>query len=315
MSNYNERLGDFLWENRNSDIFDSPDKLYRGFILVEKDGEQSRFNSTSQLHLLYRCMYNFNKSKGIQTLTNMELPFLIDQNSSFPLFCKKMEEYRKISCAIKYIPNDNVCSRLTRCIRKLVGTNEIGGWTFLNYATIQGDGTSLSELTRKIYLSVDNKDLHDFALDLLEKCDASGVKYDFKVNADERYRRADNVVIYTDDKDFVKYINMIEQIKKEKPGYDFGKAHLLAYKYNDYIGVALEEKGSSESHSGALCEKIVELRSNADNGFGFFLDDVVTTVNKSLGDTKDFCERLKKNGINSAGYNNTVEENQTQRSR
>ena len=92
---------------------------------------------------------------------------------------------------------------------------------------------------------------------LLKKCDELGIKYDFKINADDSYRRADNVVIYTSDIDFLKYILALKSIKDEFPNIDFGNPPLLSYNYNEYIGVAsIENCKSIYSHSEILCQEI-----------------------------------------------------------
>ena len=278
MENHIERLRGFLHKNINSEIFNSNKALYEAFVIVEKDGKNLEFDMRCFTELFYQCMYRYNRVHGLQSIIKKELPFVIPQNISFENFCLKMNEYLKIPFENTIIKNDNFRELCFRCICKLMGHNSIGGWTFLDFADIESSQNYSKNHSKKLYLSVSNKDLHFFALKLIQKADEIGLKYDFKINADSRYQRADNVVIYTSKEDVNNYLKMIGKIKSENQKMDFGLVHLLAKPINEYIGIAdIEKKGVTESHSGVLCNKIIELRSEAVT-FDEFFEEIKALV-------------------------------------
>lgn len=285
------RLKDFLYERRNSDIFDSTGKLYKEIVSVQKEGEASSFYYPAQLEFLYRVAYRCHKAQGLQSIVNISLPFDIASNISFSDFCLEMEKYQKEACPSEVVPDDTLHNRIIRGVNRSLKKPTNDGWAFLEKDKIEGS-VSEESLDRKIYLSVDNKDLHSFASLLLDKCDNFGIQYQFKINADDTCRRADNVVIYTSDKDFLNYISAIKDIKQECPYIDFGQAHLLAYPYNDYIGVAsIESDDSIISYSQNLCEEICRLRAEEEISFDHFFQNVQSVMVEKMNDTITFCEK------------------------
>lgn len=294
-------LREKLYAIRNSNVLDDADDLYIELIRVEKNGRQSRFNELMQLNLFYECAYRYNREKGLQSLVKIKLPFEIDKNISFEKFCMEFEKYQETSIPNDLIENDDVKKLVLRAVtNRLLDHSDWGGWTFINYNTIEGEKSESTDLSKKIYISVDNKDLHEFAMLLLKECDERNIKYDFKINADDSYRRADNVVIYTSDEDFKKYINAIKKIKMQNPFIDFGKGHPLAYHYNDYIGVApIEEKGSNNSYSENICDKIQELRYEENITFDEWFEKSKSFIVRQLADVESFCELNKMMNENS----------------
>jgi hypothetical protein len=290
-----QSLKTFLRREVNGKAFDNSYNLYKAFIIAEKDGKQSKHDPSGYTKFIYECIYRYNKTHGIGNLINHgnKLPFLLERDISFEDFCNKMSEYNRIPFINDIIPNDNYRSFLARSMGWKLRTNGNSDWYSINSQTIDNRSLESKEYSRKIYLSVDNKDLHNFSVELLDKCSELGIDYDFKINGQDAYRRYDNVVIYCSDSEFVKYIQAIEEIKSENTNMDFGEAHLLSYHYNEYIGVApMEKKGSTESHSEQLCEKIYELREEAED-FEEFYKDVKNLISESLETTKEFCENIR----------------------
>lgn len=288
-----DKLEKFLYDNINSDIFGSPETLYKAFIKVEESGKQSRFNYDLQLLLFYKCAYLYNNKNGLQSISKIDLPFSIKQDISFDEFLVEIKEGLNIPLKNNIIQNDNFHDLIIRgFMKRILKHDSWGGWTFIEYSAIQGDNQKQEDITKKIYLSIDNKDLHNFALLLLEKCSELGIKYEFKINADDDYRRADNVVIYTSDEDLPKYISLINKIKDENPNIDYGNAHLLAYNYNEYIAIASFEGSDSKiSHSQNICSKICTLRNNEDISFEHFFENVKLVMLKEFSDIINFFDK------------------------
>ncbi len=282
-----DRLKEFLYNERNSDIFDNSDKLYKAFICVEKDDEQLPFNDNLMFILFYECAYRINRATGIKKILK-NISFEINQGCSFEDFCAEMCKSKNIPAPSKILPNDTVHERIIRRIKKLL--NHDYGWTRIYYSTIQNEQPK-NDLTRKIYLSIDNYNLHYFSILLLKLCDKLEIKYNFKIDAEDKHRRSDNVVIYTSDEDFFKYIFAIKSIKNQFPKINFGVPNLLAYSYNEYIGVAtIEDNDSTISRSQILCNEICHLRDEAVN-FESFFENIKSLMIENLRDTIDFCEK------------------------
>ena len=284
-----DRLRNFLYERRNTDIFENPYDLYKAFILVEKDGKQTKFDQNNQELLFCEGLYRYHKKYGIQSLVNVPLPYKIDPDMHFSDFCQKLTGYANTP----YL-EDNLYHKLIEKMKDMMGHDPDKGWTKVYSSRLEKDAGHEKE-TRRIYLSVDNKDLHEFALRLLVKCDELGIRYEFKINADDSYRRADNVVIYTSDEDFPKYITAIEEIKKDNPNIDFGSANMLAYPFNEYIGVvSKEEDGKGGSHSEIICDEICCLRNHDNLEFDSFYADVEKFMLQELDDTIQFCDQCRR---------------------
>lgn len=287
-----DKVKQFLYDQRNSDILDDSRVLYKEIVLVEKDKDASSFYYPAQLQLLYGIAYRYHKSKGLQSFLNSSLPFVIDSNISFSDFCVELEQYKNIPCSSDIVPGDNLYRRIMRGTNRSLHKLLSEGWDFVEKEKIEG--TKKNKLDKKIYLSIDNKDLHSFASLLLDKCDNKEIQYCFKINANDQYRRADNVVIYTSDKDFLDYVSIIDSIKEECPYMDFGEAHLLTYPYREYMGVApIEKENTTYSYSSLLCEEICRLRSEEEISFDHFFENVKSTMNECLSDTICFCEETR----------------------
>lgn len=111
----------------------------------------------------------------------------------------------------------------------------------------------------KIYLSIDNMDLHLFATKLLISC--SELKYNdlyFKINNDSEINRRDNVVIYCNAKNFSKYIDLIQKILVENPHIQFNSPNLLAIPYDDKIYCGMDFDDGKTSFTSKICRDIIE---------------------------------------------------------
>lgn len=126
----------------------------------------------------------------------------------------------------------------------------------------------------KIYLSVDNSDLHKFINKFLQAClEREYDDYDFKINNKERINRRDNVVIYCNENNFGKYVSLIEQVLAANPDIKFNPSHLLGIKYNDQILCALEPDDGDISYTDQLCQWIFNALKR-----GLKVEDIVEKV-------------------------------------
>lgn len=291
----------FLYKNRNSDVFDAPYNLYVDMTFIEKNGNQTRFNPENQELLFCACLYRYHKKRGMESLVEVPLPYEIDPNLCFIEFYDQLSQYFKYPYPDSNLLDDNFYDKLIEEIKKVLTHDSNRGWTRIYSSKIEGN-VDTSKESRKIYLSIDNKDLHEFALRLLEKCDDFGFHYEFRINADDNYRRADNVVIFTSDEDFPKYIRAIEEIKLESQDMDFGNAYMLSYPYNEYIGVVTKEKSNTYgSLSEVICDEICCIRNrktkdskNFFTSFEPFFGEVKNFLMQRFDDTIQFCNQYQE---------------------
>lgn len=126
----------------------------------------------------------------------------------------------------------------------------------------------------KIYLSVDNSDLHMFINKFLKAClEHEYDDYDFKINNKESINRRDNIVIYCNESNFGKYIALIEKVLTDNPDIKFNQSHLLGIRYNDQILCALEPDDGNTSYTDQLCQWIFNALKR-----GFKVEDIVEKV-------------------------------------
>ena len=115
----------------------------------------------------------------------------------------------------------------------------------------------------KIYLSVDNNDLHRFANLFIYECLEKGfIDYDFKLNNNDKINRRDNVVIYCNAENFSNYVELVRSIIEMNPNLKFNLSHLLGISYTDKISVGIDFENGNKSWTDKICETIFNMRKN-----------------------------------------------------
>ena len=201
----------------NSSKLDYND-IYAKVNVIEKD--KSNFDIEAYNEIVYLQMYMYHLKNGINTLSkNGNIPELFPQKISYEQFKTELEKYKNIEYKNKLIPEiENSFQEIIRLANfKLL---DRGYWT-----KIYSSFTSNEEVREngKLYVSVDNAYLYQFACLLFTNCLKNGVyNYEFKVNNNQEINRTDNMVIYfTDGSSFTEKIcRTILELRKN--GYDAG---------------------------------------------------------------------------------------------
>ena len=108
----------------------------------------------------------------------------------------------------------------------------------------------------RLYIPCDSECCYKFARLMLEKSVELGREFEFKImNVADKENGADNIVVYLQEKELVKTVNMINEIISENPDITFGKIHMFGYKVNDYIAAA-PELSSANSYSGIIRDEL-----------------------------------------------------------
>lgn len=133
----------------------------------------------------------------------------------------------------------------------------------------------------KIYLSIDKKDLANFAFELLSKIAFKPNQiddYNFKINNGEQGNRTDNLVIYLySPEDLDKYLEIIAAILRNSPQIIINESHLLGEEVQKGVVVVSGEDHGKVSFSYIICRQICKLVQN-----GVSLDYIADSVHQKL---------------------------------
>lgn len=235
--------------------------LYEHVNVVDK--EHTDFEPLYYNEIVYMSMYLFHMKYGIDKLSkNNFIPKLFDRNINYDEFKNAMKQYKYIDFHSDLLPNENnLFQEIWRLAEsKLLSRDD---WTKIYSSSIYGN--EVSEVG-KLYVSVDNKDLYQFAGLLLTKCLKNNLyDFEFKVNNNSKLNRADNLVIYFTKDNLNTYISLINQILKSHPEFQVNESHVLGYSLDDNIVLAKDYKNGGESYTAFVCKAIMKLR---ESGYG-----------------------------------------------
>lgn len=227
----------------------NPDMLYNDLIILKK---KSDFNEDE-----------YNK-------------FIV----GFSLLHQKNPDYQTYQELIKniYKLEDNQINKLKSNLKK----------AFPDWIGIERTNVKEEKNILKLYLSIDNKDIHFFANQLI----AVSLKkeyhdLDFKLNNNDTINRRDNIVIYCNKKNIKNYLELTEELIEENPQLEFNPPHLLGIPYNKNIYCGIDPNDGKTSYTEKICENIYqELENNKDK------QEIITTVEKMKAQGKKTINAL-----------------------
>lgn len=166
---------------------------------------------------------------------------------------------------------------------------------FPDWIGIESPETKNDNNVLKIYLSVDNKDLHLFANQFMLCCLENGYNdYDFKINNNQRVNRRDNVVIYCNENNFGSYVSLVQSIIMDNPNIEFNSPHLLGIPFDDKIYCGIDFDDGKTSYTDRVCESIFKSLKN-----GKMLEEIVEEIKfmktKYAVTINSLVEHTKKN--------------------
>lgn len=114
---------------------------------------------------------------------------------------------------------------------------------------IEGNANEPPKIKHRLYLGINFQDIYYFAALFTYKCQTKNIPYYFKFSTG--MPREDTVVIYASDELLPKYIEIIKEIKKEKPSIieRCQKPPILTGKIDDKIGYGAESDTGAESYN------------------------------------------------------------------
>lgn len=255
----------------NSSKLDYND-IYDKVNVIKK--KKLNFNIESYNEIVYLQMYIYHLKNGINTLSkNGNIPELIPKRISYEQFKIELEKYKNIEYKNEVISEiKNLFQEIIRLANfKLL---DKGYWT-----KIYSSSTSYEEVkeTGKLYVSIDNAYLYQFACLLFTNCLKNGIyNYEFKVNNDQEINRTDNLVIYFTEDNLNSYLSIINELKQTYPEFNFNYSHILGKELSDGVAIAKDYKDGS-SFTEKICSTILELRKK-----GYDAETIVNSIEGSI---------------------------------
>ena len=143
-------------------------------------------------------------------------------------------------------------------------TNTMG--FHVNPQSINPDNKMINNYSKniniKFYVNV-GADSYQFANLFQKKCEEKQMNYMYKVvdawTADSEDHRKDRICLWSSYEDAEKFINILKEIKKEHPEFDYQKPPIICGTIDDFIGVGIDFGGSSYNHSmSIICTSAIE---------------------------------------------------------
>ena len=255
----------------NSSKLDYND-IYDKVNVIKK--KKSNFNIESYNEIVYLQMYIYHLKNGINTLSkNGNIPELIPKRISYEQFKIELEKYKNIEYKNEVISEiKNLFQEIIRLANfKLL---DKGYWT-----KIYSSSTSYEEVkeTGKLYVSIDNAYLYQFACLLFTNCLKNGIyNYEFKVNNDQEINRTDNLVIYFTEDNLNSYLSIINELKQTYPEFNFNYSHILGKELSDGVAIAKDYKDGSR-FTEKICSTILKKRKK-----GYDAETIVNSIEGSI---------------------------------
>lgn len=232
--------------------------LYEKINVIDKD--QTDFNQLYYNEIVYASLFLFHLKYGIDKLSkNGIIPKLISKADSYETFKFELEKYKNIEFHNDLLPDEtNLFQEIWRLANNKLLSQDFS-WTKIYSSSIYDN--EIKE-DGKIYISIDNKDLYQFACLLLTNCLKSGIKdFEFKVNNDNSINRTDNVVVYFTYENLNKYLDIIEKLKKDYPEMLVNQCHILGEKLSDGVVIA-KDYADGSSFTEKICKAILKFKES-----------------------------------------------------
>lgn len=252
--------------------------LYKKINVIDK--KNTNFDPTYYNELVYSCMFLYHLNFGIESLSkNGNVPKLFDKVDSYEEFKLLLNEYKKIEFHNKLLPGEtNMFQEVWRLAEYKILSKD--AWTKVYSSSIYKKDVNEDG---KLYISIDNRHLYQFACLLLTKCLKAKLNdFEFKVNNEPSINRRDNVVIYFTKDNLNKYLMVINQLLEECPNIQINESHILGYELENGVVVAKDyEDGSSFTEK--VCDSIITLKIDGYDD-GDIIELLEETTNKHLMD-------------------------------
>lgn len=175
------------------------------------------------------------------------------------------------------------------------------GWTHINCRYVHARKTPFPKIEHRLYINIEQTELHEMSNLFLKKCEQARLPYYFKISESEV--RDDSLVIYSDTKNLPKYLEILEQIGKERPDLisKCGKPTILSGTINGWIGYGSEPLEKHESFNSKRADIIeAAIKKEMLNWYRKNMPRGVNYEGKTIDFYEYFAKKLTENEIKNA---------------
>lgn len=138
--------------------------------------------------------------------------------------------------------------KLRDCPNDVFSTDDIEYWQGKAFDHIQSSKITgykqvidLDDITHRIYIGAKREDIYALAYEFRKACEEENLPYYFKFDIGKQ-SRVDTVVVYSDDENFGKHIDILDKIKEKHPkiAEKCGKPSIVMGNYDNWLGLADE---------------------------------------------------------------------------
>ena len=140
-----------------------------------------------------------------------------------------------------------------------ISQGNYSGWNHISKKYLTFFETEIPKIKHRLYLNINSTYIDKFAKTFTEKCMRDNLPFYYKY--DDFAARADTFVIYSDTKNLFKYINILEEIKKENKNEiekNIKKPPILTANIDNWIGYGSEPQIEGKNSYTSIREKSFE---------------------------------------------------------
>ncbi len=139
-------------------------------------------------------------------------------------------------------------AKLRNSPNDVFSSNDIEYWQGKAFDHIQSSkitgykqAIDLDDISHRIYIGAKREDIYKLAYEFRKACEEENLPYYFKFDIGKQ-SRVDTVVVYSDNENFGKYIDILENIKEQHPkiAKECGKPSIVMGNYDNWLGIADE---------------------------------------------------------------------------
>ena len=137
----------------------------------------------------------------------------------------------------------------------------------VNKTRVNPSDESNQRIDIKFYINA-GTDSYQFANIFKQKCEKQNIDYSFKVVDAYRYKeyeRTDKICVWSSYEDAERIVNILKEIKKEHPEFDYQKPPLLCGMIDDFIGVGQDFNSSFNDSMSTIIKEGIKKVFNTDN--------------------------------------------------
>lgn len=277
---------------------------------VEKEHNKGRYY-VKDADRFYSMVFNKWKN-SIVSLTEDELSELIKQGSYGQDFIKMREYLMGISDVSTMKEADYIFfgdkndKELEKALEKYRWSSfgSSSGWVHVNSRYLNAKKNPSINVEHRLYLNTESFDTYQLITHFIQKCDKYNLPYYFKF--DEFANRDDTVVIYSSTENLLKYIEILEEIKKEYPDLisRMKKPPVLTGQVDGFIGYGSEPnetlEGKKQSFNGvrsSVIEPVLKrlFQKYMGDNYDKIRSDLITELCKAISESskKSYYHRLE----------------------